>query len=449
MSFADHQKAVSDLGDEKERLEADISRLAAEFRAQSRPVTLAAVQAMIPADAALIEFAVYRPFDPKAESNAQAYGAPRYSAHVIRASGDVGWRDLGPSRDIDAAVGALRQALRDPHKPDVRAAARTLDETVMRPVRELTGTATHLLVSPDGALNLVPFEALVDERGRYLVERYAFTYLATGRDLLRMQVSRASRSAPMIVANPAFGETAAAQQSAGVPPNGPAGRRSVTIASSRAEMYFAPLGATALEARTIRMLFPDARSLTGTQATESAIKQAAAPRILHIATHGFFLRSAQAGDDRPAASATRPDGVPDNPLLRSGLALARANLRAEGGEDGILTALEATGLNLWGTRLVVLSACDTGLGEVRNGEGVYGLRRSFVLAGAESLVMSLWPVSDYSTRRLMSAFYKNLRLGLPRGAALRRVQLEMLKADPRLHPFYWANFIQSGDWTRF
>ena len=131
-----------------------------------------------------------------------------------------------------------------------------------------------------------------------------------------------------------------------------------------------------------------------------------------------------------------------------GLALAGANLRhTSDTDDGILTALEASGLNLWGTKLVVLSACDTGIGDVRNGEGVYGLRRAFFLAGAESLVMSLWPVSDYTTRELMTGYYRNLKQGIGRGSALRQVQLDMLKRNPHLHPFYWANFIQSGEWA--
>ena len=95
----------------------------------------------------------------------------------------------------------------------------------------------------------------------------------------------------------------------------------------------------------------------------------------------------------------------------------------------------------------MLSACDTGLGEVKNGEGVYGLRRAFTLAGAESQVMSLWSVSDYATRELMTDYYKNLKQGMGRGAALRKVQLEMLKKNNRQHPFYWAAFIQSGEWA--
>jgi CHAT domain-containing protein len=169
-------------------------------------------------------------------------------------------------------------------------------------------------------------------------------------------------------------------------------------------------------------------------ATEQALKQVDAPSILHIATHGFFL---------PAT----PGAGPGNPLLRSGLALAGANHRNGDSNDGIFTALEASGLNLWGTRLVTLSACDTGLGEVRNAEGVFGLRRAFVLAGAETLVMSLWPVSDYATRQTMTTFYAGLKKGLGRGEALRRAQLAILKSNGREHPFYWASFIESGEWA--
>ncbi|MBA3513230.1 MAG: CHAT domain-containing protein [Pyrinomonadaceae bacterium] len=167
--------------------------------------------------------------------------------------------------------------------------------------------------------------------------------------------------------------------------------------------------------------------------------------------HGFFLSEpgavATGSVEQVATRGINTNAKIENRLLRSGLALAGANLRGGAGDDGILTALEASGLNLWGTKLVVLSACDTGLGEVRNGEGVYGLRRAFVLAGAESLVMSLWPVSDYSTRKLMTDYYRNLKQGLGRGAALRQVQLDLLRRNRQLHPFYWANFIQSGEWA--
>jgi CHAT domain-containing protein len=219
-------------------------------------------------------------------------------------------------------------------------------------------------------------------------------------------------------------------------------------------MYFAPLGGTTQEARTIKSLFPEAQVLTGQLATKAALKQVEAPRLLHIATHGFFLldpeNSTALESPKTGVNGTRTTSAGarlENPLLRSGLALAGANLNKGASSDGILTALEASNLNLWGTKLVTLSACDTGVGEVRNGEGVYGLRRAFFLAGTESLVMSLWPVSDYVTRELMTDYYSGLKRGFGRGEALRLAQLAMLKRKGRQHPFYWASFIQAGEWA--
>jgi CHAT domain-containing protein len=137
----------------------------------------------------------------------------------------------------------------------------------------------------------------------------------------------------------------------------------------------------------------------------------------------------------------------ENPLLRSGLALAGFNPRSSGGEDGVLTALEASQLNLFGTQLVVLSACETGLGDIANGEGVYGLRRAFAIAGAETQLMSLWQVDDFGTQSLMARYYENLTAGMGRSEALRQVQLEMIRADDTYsHPYYWAAFILAGDW---
>jgi CHAT domain-containing protein len=259
-------------------------------------------------------------------------------------------------------------------------------------------------------------------------------------------VPRASRSGPVVVADPFFGE-----------PDSPAGQRpersariaqhrSVTSGTGVSGLYFAPLAGTAQEARAIQALFPESTVLTRREASKPALARVNAPRILHIASHGFFLQNAK--DDTAASGASRGSGPNTstaiaNPLLRSGLALAGANVD---GSTSVLTALEASNLNLWGTRLVTLSACDTGVGEVRNGEGVYGLRRSFFLAGAEAVVMSLWPVSDYVTREMMTAYYTGLKNGQGRGEALRRAQLAMLARQNRRHPFYWASFIQAGDW---
>jgi CHAT domain-containing protein len=401
-------------------------------------VTLAAVQRAIPPAAALVEFIKYEPYRPAAREDRLAYGDPRYAAYVMRGSGAPVRVDLGPAAAIEIAVTELRQSLRNPKRTDNKQRARALDALVLEPIRATIGTDGRLLISPDGALNLVPFETLVDSQGRYAVESYSISYLTSGRDLLRLQVPRQSRSAPLVVANPDFGEPTRAMGSR-------APVRSGTAAGNLASTYFAPLSGTAQEARMIQSLYPDATILTGTKATKSALRATTAPAILHIASHGFFLENAA---PPPGAANTRAarssGGLVENPLVRSGIALARANVRGPAVDSGILTALETSSLNLWGTQLVTLSACDTGVGEVRQGEGVYGLRRAFLLAGAESIVMSLWPVSDYVTRQMMQTYYSGLKKGLGRGEALRAAQLDMLRRRP--HPFYWGGFIQAGAW---
>ena len=431
LSREDQQK-VKQLEARKEQIEATISDHNLDFRVSSRPVTLESVQSAIPPDAVLLEYAAYRPFDPTAPSNNEAYAPAHYAVYVIGRSGEPRGRDLGPAGPIDSAIGALRDALPDPHRADVSRLSRAVDARVLEPIRAELGSATRLLISPDGALNLIPFESLVDPSRKFAVERYAISYLTSGRDLLRMQIPRGETASPVIVADPLFGEPDTAATTSRQRPS-TAAKRSVTNSTDLSHLYFAPLAGTGEEARAIHALVPDATLLTRKNATKPAITQVTAPRILHFATHGFFLQAAAPGSPAP----------PVNPLLRSGLALAGAN-RDKGAS--VLTALEASHLNLWGTKLVRLSACDTGIGEVRNGEGVYGLRRSFVLAGAETLVMSLWPVSDYVTRQMMTTYYRGLAKGLGRGEALRRAELDMLAQSNHRHPFYWASFIQAGDW---
>jgi CHAT domain-containing protein len=400
--------SIAQLEAGKEQLEATLSEHSAEFRAQTRPVTLEAVQNAMPDDAALVEFAVFRPFDPTAERNADAYGPPHYAAYVVRKRASPVGVDLGAAADLNLLIGRFRNALLDPAS-QVKTPARALDERVMQPLRASLDGVTRLLISPDGDLNLIPFEALLDPEDRYLIERYSTSYLTSGRDLLRMQAPRAVPGPPVIVADPSFGEPVAPS-----------------------ERYFAPLSASATEGRFIKELFPNATLLMGSQANKAAVMQLKAPRILHIASHGFFQNAGE------------PSSAAQNPLLRSGLALAGGNVAQR---DGILTALEASGLDLWGTKLVTLSACDTGVGEIHNHEGVYGLRRAFVLAGAETLVMSLWQVSDYITRDAMVGYYARLREGIGRGDALRQAKVEIFKRRGRRHPYYWASFIQSGEWA--
>jgi len=308
----------------------------------------------------------------------------------------------------------------------VQQRARAVDEEIMQPVRSLFGDAAQLLVSADGSLNLIPFAALVDEQGKYLIERYSIAYLTSGRDLLRLQVPRESKSPPVVIADPAFGEPVIIASS-----NGPGTNNRAR--GNYSELFFGPLPGVTEEVRALKELLPQASFLTKESATKAAVEKLSAPSILHIATHGFFLSVPGALATGPASE---PRALPTRPNTSS-------NQRS----DGILTALEASGLNLWGTKLVVLSACDTGIGEIKSSEGVYGLRRSLVLAGAESQTMSLWAVSDRSTRDLMISYYKNLTNGQGRGDSLRQAQLQILKSKSHSHPYYWASFIQTGEWA--
>jgi CHAT domain-containing protein len=314
--------------------------------------------------------------------------------------------------------------------PQLQESARTLDELLMQPVRKLLGNTRKILISPDGALNLIPFEALVDENNQYLVENYSFTYLTSGRDLLRLQNPSPSQQPPVVLADPYFerpGEIAAVSSNS-------TNTRSVDLS----KIIFSPLPKTAEEAKEIASLL-GVNPLIHSQASEGAIKQVKSPQILHIATHGFFENRSRSQSDQ--------NTIDDNPLLLSGLVLSGFKKQQGGGnEDGVLTALEVTTLNLIGTKLVVLSACDTGLGQDTTGEGIYGLRRALVIAGSESQLISLWKVEDEATKDLMVNYYKRLLNNQGRSEALRQTQLEMLKNETYQHPYYWAAFIPSGDW---
>ena len=429
------------LDGEIHRLEGELSIRSTEFRQITEPVTIEAVWQAIPSNAALVEFIQYEPFNARATGGQHKYGTPRYAAYVLLPDGTIQWRDLGEAAPIDSQIQYFRTLLSQGgwSFDDPKAAARKLDQLLMAPVREMTGNATHLLLSPDSSLNLLPFAALVDESGQYLVQNYLITYLTSGRDLLRARYRKQAPQAPLALTNPSYDSPGTLSQSVvdGNRSDSSDNRRSVSLTA----LNFSPLPGTKVEGEALGQLILDLTLLTGTEASENSLKSWQRPEILHLATHGFFLQpEVNPNPDEPSIGR-------ENPLLRSGLALAGFNLRQSEGEDGVLTALEVAGLNLRGTRLVVLSACATGLGELTAGEGVYGLRRAFTLAGAESQLMSLWNVSDKGTQELMVAYYRQLQSGEGRGEALRQVQLEMLQNPDRAHPFFWAVFIPTGDWS--
>jgi CHAT domain-containing protein len=436
-----YQTKLRELSARNDELEKTISSRFKSLQQQTQPVTIAQVRARLPANGALVEIVYSRPFDVAKNG----WGPPRFLVFVLRREGPLECLSLGSVAAIDELALRFRRALGSP-STDPREIAREFDERVVKPIRDRLGSSTRVYLSPDGSLNLVPFSAAIDESGHFILSRYSFSYLTAGRDLIR-QYSETSNP-PAIFADPDFG---AAGDGGETSSRGP---RSADL-----RLIFDQLPGTAAEARKIEAILPGAKLFSGREASETALKQIHSPSILHIATHGFFLSDQEASlGARGATVAYEPAPDPstsdaalpmngEDPLLRSGLALACANAPCGGPDDGILTALEAATLDLRGTRLVVLSACETGLGDVQNGDGVYGLRRAFVMAGARNQVMSLWKVDDEGTSEFMPRFYQELTADVGTETALRRVQERTIETSQRAHPFYWAAFIASGPQT--
>jgi CHAT domain-containing protein/Tfp pilus assembly protein PilF len=387
----------------RQDLESKLSAQSAVFRQAIAPIKLAKVQALVPQDAALAHIIKYQPLNFK-KGAINRFGSPHYAAAILRSTGNPHWVDLGAAAEIEQNIQTFRTYLQDGSNTNNRQRqqiARTLHTQLIQPLRQHLGDAKHLLLSPDAALNLIPFEALQDTDNKYLIERYTFSYLTSGRDLLRFPAAPPSRQAPIVFSEIDY------------------------------QANFSPL-ATQAETNQIQTIFPNAQIIRDRAATKTALQQVQAPQILHLATHGFF---------KPAPKDTT-DNL-DNPLTRSGIVLAGADSRSGA---GILTGLEASGLDLYGTQLVVLSACETGLGDISAGEGIYGLRRALVIAGSQSQVLSLWRVGDRATVELMKLFYTDLKSGMGRHEALRNAQLKLLHHPNYKNPYNWAAFIPSGNW---
>jgi CHAT domain-containing protein len=304
---------------------------------------------------------------------------------------------------------------------------------------------------PDGALQRVPFAALPAAADGFEAEHGpALHLLSAERDIVASVNREPSGQGLLAMGAPDFDRAGTTRTDAGDRTRG-----AKSACESFRSLHFDPLPGARIEigqvARRWRTACADSQAgvLLGAAADERALRERApGRRVLHLATHGFYLGAACARRDRIDSLAL------EDPLLRSGLSLAGANLRAgpAGGEDdGILTAAEVAALNLEGVEWAVLSACETARGDVQDGEGVLGLRRGFAIAGARTLVSSLWAVDDASTGRWMDALYA-ARFGrhLDTAEAVREAQRAVLKArraeGESDHPYYWAGFVAAGDW---
>jgi CHAT domain-containing protein/tetratricopeptide (TPR) repeat protein len=441
----------------------------------------------LPEGSALVEFVRYRniQFDANIAQGEPESTGDRYAAFVLPAGRveSIAVIDLGDAESIDALIGAwrseliaeendededsrhgaplptvegLRESLRNGHRrlrsavsQDIGTAqpvhGQALRERVFDPCLPALGDCQRLIVAPDSEIARVPFESLPIHDAGHVIDRFEISYVPTGRSVLRFRTPgddppvAALASGALVVADPDYDF-------------GGSKMRGFT-----SDEPFARLPATRDEgARIAKSL--GVSVITDAEAAKPRFTDKPLPAIVHVATHGFFepapapgspvawsLQLLGTGGFGPATGA----GVPDNPMLRSGLVLAGANAWIQGrkpgrGTDtGIVTAADVAGLDLFETELVVLSACETGLGDVRAGDGVYGLRRAFSVAGARTLVMSLWQVPDEQTCELMDGFYQRLKAGRPVAMALREAQLSLKTAWP--DPFYWGAFVCEGD----
>jgi CHAT domain-containing protein len=440
-----------ELASEAAQLARDIDALEARAAASGASAAdlppeqvLAAACARLPKDAALVE---YRAYDRSDRSN-PGEARPAYAALVIRGGAcEVTRVALGDATAIDAAADAFANAMRE-QRADARDARRTLSGALLAPLRHALEGTTRWLVVPDGPLWGVPLGALPDPEApeeRYLLERVTVGYLTSAYELAQSSADAESGlGGALLLGAPDFGGTS----------SGP----TVLTAGGPCQLQpFEPLPATQSELDEIGSRVPQHKLVSGGEATKARLSQevAARPRVMHLATHAYF---AGLGGCSRAGSGWREgeSAVAPNPLLLSGIALAGANAPARvDGEhrSGILTAYEVAGLDLRDTRLVVLSACETGAGLHQRGQEVQGLRFGFRAAGAHALLTSLWRSNDVATRKLMLAFYDGLA-GAQGGAdpfrgaeALRKAQLERIEDEKRLgipKPVVWANFVFSG-----
>ncbi len=198
---------IATMSAQEQKLENAIARRSAEFRNQNQSVTIEAVQNLIPADAALVEMVLYKPYNPQAKQS-EAFENPRYVAYILQPQGEPQWVDLGDAATINQAVANFRRTIRlkSGSPMSFKKAARSLDAMLMQPIRKHLGNKQNLLLSPDSQLNLIPFAALIDEKNQYLLENYQITYLSSGRDLIRLQTNLPSKENPVIVANPQFNQ---------------------------------------------------------------------------------------------------------------------------------------------------------------------------------------------------------------------------------------------------
>ncbi len=458
-----YRKRIGELTGKKEYLEAILSRLSADFALEKTAgrADTKSIANILPEKSIYIDFVRLKFFDFKG----MKWGTPHYLAFALIPGNDpeVKLLDLGEAETIDRHIRDYRKEMnrvnasgKPPDQGILHREAAALYGLVMKPVEPLLRGKRHLFISPDGELSLASFEALITPGEKYLVEDYLVSYVGAGRDIVRFTDKSLPGEESLIMADPDY-NMGLHDKNMVVASLGVAGRTRSAVSRDASNLNFTPLPDTRREAEGVaKILHGKQHSVKirmGQEAVEEVLFHTEKPKMLHIATHGYFLK-----DEEIAVTDAETRGISivgnddfrkqpvlhiENPMLRSGIVLAGANASLkEGRDDGMVSAEKIFGLNLRGTDLVVLSACETGVGDVKSGEGVFGLKRAFILSGAKTLVMSLWNVPSAETTELMTAFYGLMSKRKPKAEALREAKLEMMKKRP--NPFYWGAFVLNG-----
>jgi CHAT domain-containing protein len=478
-------KDIELLTEHKERLEADFSQRSIALREQKALARLrtAELKGQLPKGTALVDFLVYTHFSPPKEKKGEFKTELHLVAFVLPSQGEVRTVSLGPVEPLTEVVEGWR-----PRAGRAKVGSPELGEELRRlvwePLVPHLGEARTVLVGPDGALGRFPLAALPGkDPGTYLGEEIRLAVIPVPQmlpQLLARERGKPSGRAQMLLmgnisfdAEPHPGDASKSKQAQQMTADGLSLRDSQRRAVRGDEVFhFRPLPGTEKELEALAALFhkrwgKEASVVQQELATEEVFRQEAPqPQYLHVATHGFFAPASVKSALRASSpwrhglaspSGDGADRVPGvHPGLLSGLALAGANRASSPAvdissmrDDGIMTATEIASLDLRRVELAVLSACETGLGEVAAGEGMIGLQRAFQVAGVKTVVASLWKVDDDATQRLMQRFYENLWVReMDKLDALRDAQRWLKGQDDGRYrdPFYWAAFVLSGDW---
>jgi len=467
-----YKEELLEVSKEKERLEAELARQSADFRRELElwEIDAEKVAGALPTKSILVEYMKFDRLKAKRETE------PHYLLMILDNKGEVFVSDLGSSDEIDSIVTLYRSHFQEMSKrggspfskdlEDYKRITAELYERIWKPVEDKLSNANLVFIAPDGALNLVSFGGLTDEAGKYLIESYPIQYLSSGRDLIRLKEAVEPGEGLFALGDPDFDASASDRLSSEtVIAQAQEFDTSVyTLRNIRSgceelsKITVLPLPGTRKEIERVSDVWKKESKgpccvFFGTDASEENFKRnAPGNKVIHLATHGYYAQS-QCVRELPQQKFKMTEFVGENPLLLSGLFLAGANLHGEGAdslgvEDGILTAEEVTSMDLEGIRWVVLSACESGLGEVKSGEGVYGLRRAFQMAGARTVISALWPVSDKTTAEMMSYLYgyEEDNLAFAMQSLAKKKLAELRKKNQPDHPYLWAPFIVLGDW---